>query len=186
MTRLMSHWTSAISPATRSVAAPRIAARAWMSGAASKIGCARTSRYTPAVTIVAAWMRAETGVGPSIASGSHVWSGICADLATAPPSRPSAMRLTIVDGSPSTSSKTATYSSVPVSQISRTSASANVASPIAFMTNAFFAAATASGRWCQNPMSRYDARPTSPHPTSRSRKFPACTSRSIEKTKNDM
>ncbi len=27
--------------------------------------------YTPAVTIVAAWMRAETGVGPAIASGSQ-------------------------------------------------------------------------------------------------------------------
>ncbi len=31
----------------------------------------RAIRYTPAVTIVAAWMRAETGVGPSIASGSQ-------------------------------------------------------------------------------------------------------------------
>ena len=28
---------------------------------------------TPATTIVAAWMRAETGVGPAMASGSHVW-----------------------------------------------------------------------------------------------------------------
>ena len=27
--------------------------------------------YTPAVTIVAAWMSAETGVGPAIASGSQ-------------------------------------------------------------------------------------------------------------------
>src|ERR687887_489128 len=39
-------------------------------------------------------MRALTVVGPSIASGSHVWSGSWADLATAPPSRPSATRLT--------------------------------------------------------------------------------------------
>ena len=31
----------------------------------------RTSMYTPAATIVAAWMSAETGVGPSIASGNH-------------------------------------------------------------------------------------------------------------------
>ena len=29
-------------------------------------------------------MSAETGVGPSIASGSQVWSGSCADLAKAP------------------------------------------------------------------------------------------------------
>ena len=44
------------------------------------------------MTIVAAWMRALTGVGPSIASGSQVCSGICADFAAAPPSRPSATR----------------------------------------------------------------------------------------------
>ena len=75
---------------------------------------------------------------------------------------------------------------MPVSQMSSTSPSASVASPIAFITNAFFAAATASGLWCQNPISRYDARPTRPQPTSRRRKFPACTSMSIEKTKSDM
>jgi len=28
--------------------------------------------YTPAVTMVAAWMSAETGVGPAIASGSQI------------------------------------------------------------------------------------------------------------------
>ena len=39
---------------------------------------------TPAVTMVAAWMSAETGVGPSMASGSQVWSGTCADLPIAP------------------------------------------------------------------------------------------------------
>ena len=35
--------------------------------------------------MVAAWIRAETGVGPAIASGSHTCSGNCADLPTAPP-----------------------------------------------------------------------------------------------------
>ena len=30
--------------------------------------------------MVAAWMRADTGVGPSMASGSQMNSGICADL----------------------------------------------------------------------------------------------------------
>ena len=39
---------------------------------------------TPAVTIVAAWISAETGVGPSIASGSQVWRPSCADLPIAP------------------------------------------------------------------------------------------------------
>jgi hypothetical protein len=36
------------------------------------------------LTIVAAWMRAETGVGPSIASGSQTWKGNWADLPAAP------------------------------------------------------------------------------------------------------
>ena len=40
-------------------------------GACEKSTAFRPTMYTPAVTIVAAWMRAETGVGPSMASGSH-------------------------------------------------------------------------------------------------------------------
>ena len=39
---------------------------------------------TPAVTIVAAWISAETGVGPSIASGSQVCRKSWADLPMAP------------------------------------------------------------------------------------------------------
>lgn len=42
------------------------------------------NKYTPAVTIVAAWINAETGVGPSIASGNQVWRPNCADFAIAP------------------------------------------------------------------------------------------------------
>src|SRR5437867_9253940 len=42
---------------------------------------------TPAVTIVAAWIKAEIGVGPSIASGSQTCSGTWADLPTAPANR---------------------------------------------------------------------------------------------------
>src|SRR5207244_12802590 len=34
--------------------------------------------------IVAAWIKAEIGVGPSIASGNQTCSGNCADLPTAP------------------------------------------------------------------------------------------------------
>src|SRR5665213_3384678 len=53
-------------------------------GACSKSGEQRQTRNTPAVTIVAAWIRAETGVGPSIASGNQVCSPICADFPIAP------------------------------------------------------------------------------------------------------
>ncbi len=52
----------------------------WTQWAWAKSGSARTTRYTPAATIVAAWSSAETGVGPSIASGSQTWSGNWADL----------------------------------------------------------------------------------------------------------
>lgn len=35
------------------------------------IGWSRISRNTPATTMVLEWRRADTGVGPSIAAGSH-------------------------------------------------------------------------------------------------------------------
>ena len=44
--------------------------------------------------------------------------------------------------------------SVPVCHSRTKNASAIVASPKAFITKAFFAAATASGRWCQKPIRR--------------------------------
>ena len=52
------------------------------------------------MTIVAAWISAETGVGPSIASGSQVCSGICADLATAPTRSSSAIQLAVDEPEP--------------------------------------------------------------------------------------
>ncbi len=44
----------------------------------------RATMKMPAVTMVAAWIRAEMGVGPSMESGSHTWSGNWADLPMAP------------------------------------------------------------------------------------------------------
>ena len=51
----------------------------------------RTTIYTPAVTMVAAWIKALTGVGPSMASGSQTYSGICADFPAAPTNSNSAI-----------------------------------------------------------------------------------------------
>ena len=43
------------------------------SGAAlASIGLMRVIRNTPPVTIVAAWISADTGVGPSMASGNQM------------------------------------------------------------------------------------------------------------------
>ena len=46
--------------------------------------------------MVAAWMRADTGVGPAIASGSQVSNGICADL----PVQPKKIRIAASDRTP--------------------------------------------------------------------------------------
>ena len=56
-------------------------------GANSYSGDMRQTRKTPAVTMVAAWIRADIGVGPSIESGSQTCSGNCADLPIAPMNR---------------------------------------------------------------------------------------------------
>ena len=44
----------------------------------------RATMKMPAVTMVAAWISAEIGVGPSIESGSQTCSGNCALLPIAP------------------------------------------------------------------------------------------------------
>ena len=47
----------------------------------------RVTMKIPAVTMVAAWISAEIGVGPSMESGSQTCSGNCADLPIAPTNR---------------------------------------------------------------------------------------------------
>ena len=55
-----------------------------INGIFSTNGDNRIIKNTPAVTIVAACNKELTGVGPSIASGNHVWKPNCADLPKAP------------------------------------------------------------------------------------------------------
>src|SRR3546814_20156814 len=58
--------------AKKAVKAPTAATTLRAVGDSSNIGEQRATMKTPAVTIVAAWISAETGVGPSIASGSQI------------------------------------------------------------------------------------------------------------------
>lgn len=51
-------------------------------------GPARTSKKIPATTIVLECSRADTGVGPSMADGSHGWSPNWADLPVAARTNP--------------------------------------------------------------------------------------------------
>src|SRR6056297_152081 len=53
----------------------------------SNSGLMRATMNIPAVTIVAAWISAEIGVGPSIECGSQTCSGTWADLPMAPMKR---------------------------------------------------------------------------------------------------
>jgi hypothetical protein len=80
----MSFWTIPTVAAKNEVIAPTKTMRVKTAGEYSKIGEHRIIKNTPAVTMVAAWIKAETGVGPSIASGNQVCNPICADLPTAP------------------------------------------------------------------------------------------------------
>ena len=51
--------------------APTQVTHDWAAGTGGNSGFERATRYTPAVTMVAAWISAETGVGPAMASGSQ-------------------------------------------------------------------------------------------------------------------
>src|SRR6478752_7819370 len=95
ITRLMSFCAQPTVAAKKQVIAPTQVTTCIAVGEVWNIGDRRQTMNTPAVTIVAAWISALTGVGPSIASGSQVWSGSCADLPTAPTSRPSATQLAV-------------------------------------------------------------------------------------------
>ena len=69
------------------VVAPMNSTKLSASSEHSNSGDMRATMKMPAVTMVAAWISAEIGVGPSIESGSHTCSGTCADLPMAPMNR---------------------------------------------------------------------------------------------------
>src|SRR5580704_19595708 len=87
MTRLMSLFTMPSSPMKNAVVEPMISTVDSAVSDCSNSGDMRATMNMPAVTMVAAWIKAEIGVGPSIESGSHKCSGTWADLPIAPMNR---------------------------------------------------------------------------------------------------
>src|SRR5450432_1257614 len=83
----MSYCTTAISAMKKAVMPPITSTKDSAACDNSNSGDMRATMNMPAVTMVAAWIRAEIGVGPSIESGSQTCSGTCADLAMAPMNR---------------------------------------------------------------------------------------------------
>jgi hypothetical protein len=83
----MSFWTMPIRPVQNAVVAPITRMKLSAVVDISNSGDMRATMKMPAVTIVAAWISAEIGVGPSIESGSQTCNGTCADLPIAPMNR---------------------------------------------------------------------------------------------------
>src|SRR5271167_917386 len=84
MTRFMSLLTTPRKPMNNAVVAPMTITNDSAASEYSNSGDMRATMKIPAVTMVAAWISAEMGVGPSIESGSHTCSGTWADLPMAP------------------------------------------------------------------------------------------------------
>ena len=112
----------------------------------------------PAATIVAAWISADTGVGPAIASGSHVYSGNCADLPIVPPNISSAAHVTSsVEMCPPATVSLITWMFEVVMPVAYTSAkmpNMNGTSPTRVVRNALIAAEEFSLSSYQCPISR--------------------------------
>src|SRR5690348_1934938 len=81
--------------AKSAVASPTTTINSMVAGDNAYNTLLRATIYTPAVTMVAAWISADTGVGPAIASGNQVYSGICALLPIAPTKRSMVIRVIV-------------------------------------------------------------------------------------------
>ena len=127
--------------------------------------CERMTRYTPAVTIVAAWISADTGVGPAMASGNQTCSGNCADFPIAPANNSSAITVAAsfvrtLEAVP----KIGTKSSVPNLKTSVARPTSISVSPMRVVMNAFFAASAFASLSNQKPINRNEQSPTPSHP----------------------
>src|SRR6478752_5746480 len=95
--------------------------------------------------MVAAWMSADTGVGPSIASSNHDCSGNCADLPQAASRSSSPMAVTVAVLASGAVSKTPENDTVPNAANMTMIATDRPMSPTRLTTNAFLAATAALG-----------------------------------------
>src|SRR5277367_3940972 len=94
----MSLFTTPSNPIKNAVVAPMTSTNDNAVSECSNSGDMRATMKMPAVTIVAAWMSAEIGVGPSIESGSQTYKGTCADFAIAPMKRQ--MQISVIAPTP--------------------------------------------------------------------------------------
>lgn len=117
-------------------------------------------RNTPATTIVLEWSRAETGVGPSMAEGSHGWSPNWADFPVAARTSPIRGKLVLLR----LSEKICCRSHVLELKRNHAMAARKPMSPIRLYRMACRAAVFASARPYHQPISKKDIIPTPSHP----------------------
>ena len=155
----MSVCTRPMDAETIAVNAPITATISSTCGACENSIALRHSRYTPAVTMVAAWISADTGVGPSIASGSQTNNGICADLPVAPTNSSrhaaeSVANVVVSTGMCATASRTTAKSTEPVVVKTSSTPSRNPQSPMRLTMKAFRPAFDALSFRYRSPISR--------------------------------
>src|ERR1044071_911059 len=97
--------------------------------------------------MVAAWIRADTGVGPAMASGNHVYNGICALLPVAPTNSKRVITVisVLLNLSRAAVVKISLYETVSSLAISQNTAIRKARSPIRFIIKALLAALLYSG-----------------------------------------
>src|SRR5437588_1770292 len=108
----------------------------------------------PEVAIVAAWIRADTGVGPAIASGSHTKSGICADLPIAPTNSRATMAVAVTGARVEAPWMMPEYCKVPSDWKTRNIANMKPQWPMRLVTKAFLPAEALATLVNQNEMRR--------------------------------
>src|SRR6478735_9746560 len=207
--RLRSLWANASTAASSMVsdtAMPSTHRGVWLTDSSGKKPASTT---VPAATIVAAWMSALAGVGPSMASASQSWKGIWADLPSTPMTTSvrntarsvASGALQAVRASPTEVPVVVTLSMQAVgrAQVATTSCRfvvlAPAASPMMPSTNpmsatrvtrnALCAARRALCRRDQWPMRRYEHQPMTSQPTTVSTRSPETTTSSIAAVNSD-
>jgi hypothetical protein len=116
--------------------------------------------------MVAAWISAETGVGPAMASGSQVCSGNCADFPATPQSSSSAMTVGWWICPAAAACRMPEMLKVPAALPSARMPNRKGTSPSLVTRNALMEAERASSfsQWC--PTRKYEQMPMTSQPTS--------------------
>lgn len=150
------------------------------------------TKKIPAVTIVAAWIKAETGVGPSMASGNQACKPSWADLPNAPSNKKKQITFNKLNSTPKKKkleldkygiilNKVKKFND-PISLKIKTIPVKIKKSPIRLTSMAFKADFNAGRRVFQKLINKYEHKPTPSQPKNKTIKLSEVTRINIKKT----